>query len=641
MKVLHSWLKEYCGEAIPNVQTVDDLLTFHAFEIDGIETVGDETVIDVKILPDRASDALSHRGIAHEISALTSKSLAHDPLKCTPVLSPVSDKLKVTIENPENCRRFSVALMTGVKVGGSPEWLATRLKALGQRSINNVVDATNYVMLSLGQPLHAYDAKRFVSENGVWHFNVRMAREGEEVVTLTGETKTLSPLVQVIANMNGDVPVGIAGIKGGKSAEVDATTVDILLESANFNPQVTRKASQALKLQTDASKRFENNLSPELASYALVEVVELIKKIAGGTCEGFVDVYPTPMHNTPVLVTHDRINALLGITLTKEIVEDIFARLSFSYTQDGEVWTVTAPFERTDIVIAEDVIAEVGRVHGYKHIASVVPESVPLSEINARQYYSEVIRELLIEEGFSEVITSSFRKKDEIALLNALASDKGCLRSSLEKNIIETLDKNIGNADLLGLPYIQVFEIGTVFERTADGKDVTEHVSLALGVRMKSNGYTPKDDARLAEMVSKLETALNTNLEGKVTKGVYECNFTEVIAKLPIPTSYVPFTSVPDNTFVPYSLYPYITRDIALWVGEGITAESILTLIKEEGGSLLTHVRLFDEFQKDGRTSYAFRLIFQSFEKTLTDEEIQPIMSRIETSLKAQGHEIR
>ncbi len=640
MKVSYNWLKEYVGETMPDTQKVEDLLTFHAFEIDGTEKLGDDTVIDVKILPDRASDCLSHRGIAHEISTLTGNSLSYDPLKNTPTLTPHSSALKVTIENPERCRRFTAAIIKGVSVHESPEWLVTRLQALGQRSINNVVDATNYVMLGLGQPLHAYDARRFESKDGVWHFNVRMAREGEEVTTLTGETKSLTPIVQIIANGHGDTPVGIAGIKGGKSAEVDSTTVDILLESANFNPQIIRKASQFLKLQTDASKRFENNLSPEIAPYALYEVVKLITDIAGGACEGYVDVYPNVISNTPVAITQADIQTLLGLTLTKEIIEDIFTRLNFTYTQTGDVWNVIAPFPRTDIVIKEDIIAEVGRVYGYAHIASVVPEKTTLTECNLRQYYSEMVREILVDQGFSEVITSSFRKNDTISLLNALASDKGCLRSTLVPNMREVLDKNIGNADLLGLASVQTFEIGTVFEKNREVNDVIEHVSLVLGVRIK-NTYTPKDDARLLEVVKLLEEKLGVSFNGSLSQGVYECDFSHILTILPVPTAYAPFESKPERTFVPYSLYPYITRDIALWVGEEVTPESIKEDITKEGRSFLQHVRFFDTFKKDGRVSYAFRLIFQSFDKTLTDEEVEPSMKRIEETLRKKGFEIR
>ncbi|MFZ2252707.1 MAG: phenylalanine--tRNA ligase subunit beta [Minisyncoccia bacterium] len=641
MKVVYEWLKEYVGEEMPSVEKLDELFTFHAFEIDGIEKVNEHEVIDVKVLPDRSSDCLSHRGVAHELSALMGTKLKKDILRGGASLTPVTEKIKITIENPENCTRFGTALITGVSIKESPEWLKSRLGALGQRSINNVVDATNYVMLALGQPLHAYDAEKFPHAQDVWHFGVRMAREGEQVTTLSNETYTLKNNVQLIVDAAGDIPVGIAGIKGGKYAEIDASTTSIIIEAANFNAQVTRRGTQAIKLQTDASKRFENNISAELIPYALTNIVALILDIAGGVCEGYADAYPVKKENPKVVVTETEINALLGSAIPSVTVEDIFTRLGFTFTKDSEGWEVVAPFERTDITIAEDLIAEVGRVYGYEHITAVMPGATHVAEYNARHYYSEQVRDILVREGFSEVLTSSFRKKDEIELQNAFASDKGCIRSTLAENIREVLDRNMPNLDLLGLSRLQVFEIGTVFYRNKEGNDVSEHVSLSCGVRTKQQGYTPKDDVRLAEVQNILEEALGVSLEVKIAQGVFECNFTDAIAKLKVPTAYVPYTRNEDTLFASYSTYPFMSRDIALWTPEGTTTQDVETLIRSHAGVLLTRLTLFDTFSKDGRISYAFRLIFQSFEKTLTDEEVGVIMEKITQEAKNSGFEVR
>lgn len=641
MKVIHEWLKGYVGDAMPDVATCEDLFTFHAFEVDGVEVVEGKDVLDIKVLPDRASDCLSHRGIAHELAAIMGTPLTHDPLREPAALTPLTDTIRVTIEDTQACRRFGAALMTGVTVKESPEWLKARLHALGQRSINNVVDATNYVMLGLGQPLHAYDADKFPHTNDVWHFGVRMAREGEEVTTLGGDTYSLIPSVQLITDAKSGAPLGIAGIKGGKLAEIDASTTSIILEAANFAPQITRKAAQFLKLQTDASKRFENNLSPELVPYALIEIVRLITEIAGGTCEGYADVYPTPLQNISVNVSLAHVNALLGMSLTEDVVEDILTRLGFIFTKDADTWTVIAPWGRTDVTIPADVIADIGRVYGYEHVASVLPAPVPLSECNMRQYYSEKIRHVLIAAGCSEVITSSFRKKDVITLQNALASDKGSLRSTLTHNIREALDKNMPNADLLGLTSISLFEIGTVFNKTLAGDDVMEHTSLAIGVRTKQQGYTPKDDALLASLVAQIEEVLGVTLNGASDKGVYECNLTEALRTLPVPQTYDVYVPQEPVSFTPFSAYPFISRDIALWVPETVTAEVIEKDIRENAGALLSRVTLFDSFKKEGRVSYAFRLIFQSYEKTLTDDEIGLIMQTLTTTLTVKGFEIR
>lgn len=640
MKVAYDWLKEYVGNDMPTLEKVEKLLTFHAFEIDGVERVVEHDVLDVKILPDRSSDCLSHRGIAREIAALANTSCVNDPLAKEVSLLPQSSRVQTTIENPERCKRFGAAVLHNVQIGPSPEWLKSRLEAVGQRSINNVVDATNYVMLGLGQPLHAYDAAKLTEKDGMWRLGSRAAKEGESITSLSGDTYELNQSIELIVDAHTDTPLSLAGIKGGKHAEVTKETTTIILEAANFNPEITRKTSQALKLQTDASKRFENNLSSSLVPYALEACAKLIEEIAGATCEGYADNYPKVEQNPTVRVTLVQINALLGLTLTSDVVTDIFARLGFGVTQTGDVWDVVAPPERTDILIAEDLIAEVGRVYGYEHVASVVPATVPLTEYNTRHYYGEEIRRVLVEHGFSEVITSSFRKNDTITLQNALASDKGCMRSTLTKNIVEVLDRNIPYAPLLVVSDIRVFEIGTVFHKTEDGTDVSEHMSLAIGVRTKQQGYTPKDDVLLKEVVTALEATLGVSLLGNYTQGVCESNLSNLLAQLPPPTEYKQATSS-ERIFVPYSLYPFISRDVAVWVPEIIDAEAVAATIREKAGSLLVQLSLFDTFAKEGRISYAFRIIFQSFEKTLTDEEINPIMDSVYEALKAQGFEIR
>lgn len=640
MLVTRNWLKEYIGEDIETTEKITELLMAHSFEIEGTSGVGEEEVIDVDILPNRSSDCLSQRGIAREVATLTGSELVHDPFR-EPVELPKTEKVKVTIHDTVGCRRFGMALMTGITIGESPSWLKERLMAVGQKPINNVVDATNYVMFSLGQPLHAYDADKFPQEDGAWKFGVRYAKEGEKITVLTGEEYELHEGVQLIVDASNDAPAGIAGIKGGAYAEIDSDTTAIILEAANFDPVITRKAAQSIRLQTDASKRFENEPSRELVPYALKEVVRLIEEIGGGTCEGYVDEYPSPYHNPEVTVTLSKINALLGLTLSVGEVTNILSRLGFTTDIADEAFTVTAPFERTDIQIAEDVIEEIGRVYGYGHIVSVVPESVSLSEINKRHVYSEKIRNLLVAEGYSEVITSSFRKKDTIELRNYLASDKGCLRSSLRKNITDALDRNVMQVELLNISMVRIFEIGTVFKKAEDGTDVTEHFSLAIGVRSKKQGYVPKDDEYLKEIQKKIEDMLGVSLQADIQNGVLECNLTALLEVLADVSAYDETESLKDVTYQPYSLFPYISRDIALWVPEDVESEKIKHIIVREGGELLIQTALFDEFNKEGKTSYAFRLIFQSMERTLTDEEVNSVMESIENALKNDGYEIR
>lgn len=643
MLVVHDWLKEYLGENIPSAKELEELLSLRAFEIEGVEEKEGHAVIDVDVLPNRSSDCLSHRGVAREIATLTDTTLAHDPFATEASLLPRVDTVSVQIEDPLACRRFGAALITGVSIAESPEWLQKRLLAIGQRPINNIVDATNYVMFALGQPLHAYDAGKLTSENSEYSIGVRMARADESITVLTGEEYTLDPNIQLIVDAGTDAPIGIAGIKGGAHAEIDTKTTDILLEAANFDPAVTRKASQCLRLQTDASKRFENEVPVDLVGYGLEEAVRLIADIASGTCTGYIDEGAGAQmpENTAVSVRLEKVNSLLGILLQKEEVERLYERLGFTYAATDVGWSVTAPFYRTDIQIEEDVIEELGRVHGYDAVPSFLPEHAPLAEINSRHYYSEKIRKTLQAIGFSEVITSSFRKKDKVRLLNALASDKQYLRSSLSKNITEVLDQNIKNADLLGLDDIRVFEIGTVFHADKEKQEVTEHVSVAIGARIKKTGYTPKDDVIVRAAVGALEEVLGVSIGAEPEKGVAELSLTELLAQVPTPSAYEPHAVSEAIQYKPFSPYPFITRDVALWVAEGTDPEDVEAVIQDAAGELCVRIRLFDKFVKENRVSYAFRLVFQSQEKTLTDYEVEPLMNAVYTAIEAKGWEVR
>jgi phenylalanyl-tRNA synthetase beta chain len=308
-------------------------------------------------------------------------------------------------------------------------------------------------------------------------------------------------------------------------------------------------------------------------------------------------------------------------------------------TATGDSFTVIGPFERNDLLIAEDFIEEIGRIHGLHHVVSIAPEAAPLVEVNIRQFYTEAIRRELVECGFSEVVTSSFTNKDVIQLQNSLASDKSCLRSNLQKNLHKVLDANFTHTDLLGMTDVRVFEIGTVFDKT--DTSVSEHTSIALGVRTKGNGYNPKDDTLLKNASETVEQVLGSKLVWQMEKGVAEANLSAVFDSLNKPASYGEYVSKPINTYKPVSVYPAMSRDIALWVGEGELAEMIEATIGNAAGDLLVRLALFDTFTKDGRTSYAFRLVFQSFDRTLTDAEVTTHMDNVYKVVAEKGWEVR
>jgi phenylalanyl-tRNA synthetase beta chain len=645
MKVLHSWLKEYVGDALPNTAKVEELLTFHAFEVEEIEQIEGEDVIDVKVLPDRSSDCLSHRGVARELASILGVVLERDPLQVDISLAP-TDAVSISIENPVACPRFTATVITGVAVKESPEWLKHRLLALGQRPINNIVDATNYVMFALGQPMHAYDADKFPKVDGKWQFEVRHAKGGETISLLAEGGKEEDRVVELtdadllIVNGATDRPVGLAGIKGGRFAELTVDTKNIILEAAHFDRVTIRKTARRLGIFTDASKRFENEPSRELPLYAQQMIVDLILDIAGGIFEGVADVYLEKQNESKVIVSTANVNRLLGLSLTAIEIKELIERIGAKVNEESEgIFICVSPWERNDLTIEADYIAEVGRLHGLSSISSVVPPSVPLAEVNVRQYYSDKVRAVLLEKGFSEVITSSFQKKGNLQLMNALASDKSCLRDSLRNNITATLDANFTHCDLLGIREVRVFEIGTVFEKIVGG--IGEKTMLTLGVRTKGNGYNPKDDRALEEGMKAVDEVLGVKIEWKTEKGVAESNFSAVLEQLSVPSEYEPFVKRPDVVYKKTSPYPAVSRDIALFVAGGELADEVQAKLTAAAGPLLARQALFDTFTKDGRTSYAFRLVFQANDRTLTDEEVNLVMEEVYTVAKNKGWEVR
>lgn len=640
----YRWLTEYLGDSDLTANKIADLLAAHAFEIEAIRELKDDTVIDVDILPNRSSDCLCHRGIAREIASIINKPLKNDPIT-KEITLPATDKIEVTIADGEACPRFTASLIKNVTVSKSPQWLKDRLETIGQRSINNIVDATNYVMFSIGQPIHAYDADLFPNHEGSWKFDVRYAKSGEKIHLLSDTGKTEERIVELdgtellIVDGSSDTPIGLAGVKGGAFAGIHAGTKNIIIEAAHFNPGLTRKTARRLGIVIDASKRFENEPSRELPMYAQAEVLSLIEDIAGGTTEGVIDKFLLKKEPETVSVSLTKTNALLGLDLTRDQVKNILERIGAVVVQTETGFNATAPFERTDLNIEEDYIEEVGRIHGYEHISAVVPEKVALNEINKRHYYSELIRETLTRIGFSEVITSSFRNKDQIQLQNALAADKSYLRSDLTGGLQEVLTKNISHKDILGMPYIAAFEIGTVFRKGEDG--IIENFAVSLGVRHKHIGLSKPDTKILESAEAALESVLGTQIQFVEKDGVAEFDLTNLLTTIKAPTSYNKPPESSDIVYKTFSNFPAIVRDVAVWVDDSVSSSELESVINEQAGPLRIRTNLFDTFSKDNRTSYAFRLVFQSDTRTLLDSEVNNIMKQVYKALEELNCEIR
>lgn len=636
MKFSYNWLQTFFDAPLPAPAVIEEKLTFHSSEVEEVEVVGDDTVFDVKVLPDKSAWLMSHRGLARELSVILDLAMKHDPLQGEVILGASLSDVRVVLDAPV-CDFYGAAIIDGVKVGPSPDWLRARLEAIGQRSINNIVDATNYVMFELGQPLHAFDSSIFKRDsNGCIEVKVTRAFEGELLTTLSNEELSLTSEDVVITDGVSGAPLALAGVKGGLNSGVTEATTTILLEAAHFDRVATRLASRRHKLPTDAAKRYENGLSRSITPYGLLAGAKLIAEIAGGQVVGYTTAGDSSVVRQPVTVAVTDINRVLGVTITPTEVTQILGRFGYQMDTNGIVFTVTPSHERDDLRIEQDLIEEVGRIYGLTNIKSIPPVNAEVVELNARLYYAEVIRRALTGLGFSEVYTSSFRENDIAHIKNALASDKSYLRSRLQDNLLEVRAKNIPFRDLLGLRAVQVFEIGTVF----GVHEEAFHVGLAV---QTGTEYKAKvDDTLLATAVAALETALGMAIAPVHTApGYVEFSLDALLPQLPVPTAYEPAQKSAAILYKPFSAYPSVSRDIAMWVGEGTALETVESTLRAAAGPLLVRLTHLDTFSKEGRTSLAFRLVFQSNEKTLDGSEVDALMGTVYDAVAKAGWEVR
>ncbi len=590
MKISYNWLQTHIQEKLPVVEELVQSIIFHAFEVEDIEKRGDDTVMEIKVLPDRAGDCLSHYGVAREIAGLLNLTLTQSSYE----LPTIELALPVELKS-EVCRRYIAIQIDGVKVGPSPAWLKERLESVGQRSINNVVDATNFVLLDSGQPTHAFDRAKI--DGGII---VRPAKDGEKIITLSEEEKILKPENIVIGDYLG--AIAIAGVKGGKSAEVSTETTSIVLEVANFDPASTRKTARGLNLVTDAAKRFENNLAPEVASHAAGQLVALIKDIAGGEVVGVKDIYPTPEAPRTISFTTNDITSRLGSTITTAHISKVFDAYKYEYKQDADMFTLTIPYYRRDITGAHDIAEEIGRVTGYDTIETKPLPFAPSVEAHPAFTAISAVKAYLTAQGFSEVMTYTFRSKGDIEVARG-PKGKSALRTNLSDGLKESYELNKQHAALLGLQTIKLFEIGTVFSLKKESGETHEELRVAIA-----------DNGSIQEM----------SLEQFVAEHMIDID---------APIAQVVATA---GTFTPWSSYPFVTRDIAVWLAspdDREVLEDILTVFASE--HCVRPPTLLDTFAKDGRTSVAYRLVFQSMDKTLTNEEVEQTFATVVATIAA------
>ncbi|GIW08939.1 MAG: phenylalanine--tRNA ligase beta subunit [Dehalococcoidia bacterium] len=633
------------------------------------DVLGD-TIFDLKTTPNRP-DLLSMLGVAWEVSALTGQPVQPPPFDHPVSQPPIAERVTVRIEDPDLCGRYSAALVRGVRIGQSPEWLQKRLQAAGMRPINTVVDVTNYVMLELGQPMHAFDAATIAHNTIV----VRRARDGERLTTLDGVARELDRSMLVIADP--DRAIALAGVMGGIDTEVTEQTTDVLLESANFHNYTIRRTANRLRMRSEASLRFEKGISPELTIPALQRACRLLAEIAGGQiAAGFVDEYPGRAPVEPRPLTSADVERVLGITWPLERIESIFRSLGAEVRRDGERLLITPPYWRRDLNLTEDLVEEIARIIGYDELpATHLRGEIPATPPDPLLVTSERLRDLMVAAGLQEVITYPLVSREflnragpapePIALLNPMTMDQSVLRTSLRPSLLKTLAENVRRQE----DGLAIFEVGSIYlPRESDLPDEPPLLAFALtGPRGRSSWlgtnepYDFFDGKGIVEAIAeRLRVALDftrstdpfyhpgraaeVRREGDVIGTLGEvapdiCAAFDLAGRVVYGELYV--RALVNETlpvYQPVSRYPDVVQDVALVVDEAVEAEKIRAALAS--GRFVQEVRLFDVYRGEplpaGKKSLAFTLRFRAPDRTLTEDEVSRIRNGLVERLARQ-----
>jgi phenylalanyl-tRNA synthetase beta chain len=628
--------------------------------------VGDTRIV-IDVMPNRP-DLLSHEGLAREIAAATGKQLhrpPHPPATLTRANeSKAPSHFDVVVEDREGSPRYMTAIVRGVKVGPSPEWLASRIEAAGARSISNIVDVTNYMLHGFGQPMHAFD----LSKIGGAKVIVRRAKNGEKLTTLDGVDRTLDDTMTVIADAQH--AQAIAGVIGGKGSEVTDDTTDILLEVAAFDPRAVRATRRKLAISTDASYRFERGVDqaaiPDLLNYA----VELITRVAGGVRAGD----PTDAHQpyTPpgaIRLRPARIEKVLGEAISIDDVTRYLESIEFVVNRDGAELLVTPPSFRPDIIGEIELIEEVARLHGYEKFSSDLrpqrPGNVPDAPLHIQ---SQRVRQQLIASGLLETRPMPFSRTGDEAhrVRNPLAEDEAYLRTSL----LDTLGRRVEHNFAHKQRNVRLFEIGTVFTSARDTQTNAPaervHTGVVItGERRPAHFTDPHpphfdewDAKAIAESAAqaawpgaaiKLEPSVgdalwtivaNETAVGSVQRLTLDAPvWASPVFGVEIDLNAIPLAPEKARRYQPIAVMPAMEVDLALLVPDATASSEVGRVIRDAAGELLESLDVFDEFRgqgvPDGYRSLAWRLTFRHPERTLRDREIQGRTAKILKDLEA------
>ncbi len=643
-------------------------------------------VVELEITPNRP-DCLGVFGVARELHAATGAPLSELPWSEDPGSEGLLSGAEVSVECPDLCPRFTARVFDDVTIGQSPPWLKARLVAAGQRTINNVVDITNYVMLLTGQPLHAFDLDRVAGGR----LTVRRARDGEQVQTLDGHTRTLDADMVVIDDADG--PTSIAGLMGGARSEVQADTRRVLLEVASWNGPNIHRSSSALGLRSEASGRFEKGLQPEQCMHAQIVASRLMVAICGATlAPGTIDVGPQPPPAKVIGLRTRRVRAILGIDVSVERQAQILESLDFATEPSADGLAVTVPaLRREDVTREIDAIEEVARIDGLERLPATLPaRRGAAGRLSHAQRVRRLAEDAMVGRGLHEIVGWSFAEpclldrlrlgvddpiRRVVTIENPLSESQSIMRPTLLGSLLDAARHNVSRNG----PDVAIFESGTVYRASDDGETgATEHHGLGV---LLCGSPTPRSwgaeqgaadfftaKALLGALLDRFDLAwsvqadswsfLHPGRSAAVLAGGESLGFIgevhplvaaawdlERTAAFAVDVGKIAALAAPVSSFRAFGQFPPLRQDIAVTLPDSVAADEVLGRVRAEAGESLDEAEIFDVYTGEqvglGRRSLALALSFRALDRTLTDEDIAPLRARIVTALGELGGELR
>jgi phenylalanyl-tRNA synthetase beta chain len=667
MKISLNWLKEFVDIPVP-ADVLGQNITNVGLAVDSREDEGGDTIFELDITTNRP-DCLSHLGMAREVAAIFGSALRRPQFSVNEGRSSAADVFSVQIADASLCGRYCGRYIGAVRIGPSPEWLKARLEALGVRPINNVADITNYVMLELGQPMHAFDADKLEGRRIV----VRAAAAGETLQTLDGVERKLNPSILVIADARR--PVALAGIMGGEDTEISSSTVNVFLESAWFQPKSIRKTARLLGMNTEASYRFERGADVEMAAMACDRAAALISELAGGTIfRGLIDAFPAQAEPVHCSLRRSRIAAFLGAPVDDAIVEGIFDRLEFKYRRQSDGWSVAVPSFRVDVSGEVDLLEEIARHHGYHRFPFELPPARSAGAPLPSETRLRALRQVLMATGYSEIYTYSFSDEAEerrfypdiepVRLANPMSEEASIMRTSLVPSMLRAIQRNLNR----NVRNLQLYELGKVYSKQGERRSL---ILAACGNIRLEGVHAPAREFDFFDMKGDVEQILDLfsvpvgitgdNIPqyfhpGRFARCGHIARFGELhpqyadalklkqrvyLAEVDIEM----LLAIPKTRQVrPVPRYPAVRRDLSLLLDKGTQYGAVAETIGLAGITELIRVEPFDRMLAgpfpENKYSLSISVVYQSADRTLTDVEVEgfdrKLMDILETRLGAQ-----